>query len=168
LVNPFSGLTSRLRLVPVGPAQAADLYALHQDPGIARWYGPWTEREAHERAAAMGEAWRTEGVHKWLAYDRETDALVGRGGLSWQEIEGVRRLELGWAVREHLWGKGYASEIGRAGLSFAFGPLDAASVVAFTEAHNERSRAVMRRLGFRYLHLMHHRGEQFVLYELHR
>ena len=97
-----------------------------------------------------------------------TGDLVGRGGLSWQHVFGARRLELGWAVREHLWGRGYATEIGRAGLSLAFGPLDAASVVAFTEPHNERSRAVMRRLGFRYLQEIHHRGELFVLYMLER
>src|SRR5262245_13527986 len=161
-------MTSRLRLVPIGPGQSADLYALHQDPGIARWYGPWSEEDARERAAAMGEAWRTDGVHKWLAYDRVTGSLVGRGGLSRQHVEGAWRLELGWAVREHLWGQGYASEIGRAGLEFAFGPLGAASVVAFTEPHNERSRAVMVRLGFRYLREMWHRGETFVLYELDR
>lgn len=48
---------------------------------------------------------------------------------------------------EERWGSGYATEMGQAGLTFAFGALSVDSVVAFTEAHNTRSRAVMRRLG---------------------
>jgi RimJ/RimL family protein N-acetyltransferase len=32
-------------------------------------------------------------------------------------------LEIGWALRRQFWGRGYAAEIGRAGLAFAFGVL---------------------------------------------
>jgi RimJ/RimL family protein N-acetyltransferase len=42
---------------------------------------------------------------------------------------------------------GYATEIGREGLTFAFEELGAPRVIAFTEVHNMRSRAVMERLG---------------------
>jgi RimJ/RimL family protein N-acetyltransferase len=48
-------------------------------------------------------------------------------------------------------GRGYATEIGRAGLQFGFEDLGAEEVVAFTERHNRRSRAVMERLGMRYV-----------------
>jgi hypothetical protein len=41
--------------------------------------------------------------------------------------------------------------LGRGGLAFAFENLGAEEVVAFTERHNRRSRAVMERLGMRYL-----------------
>lgn len=44
---------------------------------------------------------------------------MGRGGLSPADVDGERRLEVGWAVRQALWGRGYATEIGRAGLAFA-------------------------------------------------
>lgn len=161
--------TERLRLEPVGPRHAEDLFRIHQDPGIAHWYGgAWSPAEAREAAAAMGRAWRTEGVHKWLAYDRGSGEPIGRGGLSYQEVAGARRLEIGWAVRQRLWGLGYAGEIGRAGLSFAFDELGAAEVVSFTETYNRRSRAVMERLGFRYDHEMRRRGEAFACYVLRR
>ena len=51
-------------------------------------------------------------MHKWIAHDRATGALVGRGGLSRTELGGAERLEVGWAVRQPLWGQGYATEIG--------------------------------------------------------
>lgn len=99
----------------------------------------------------MGDSWRFHGVSKWIAYDRVSGEVVGRGGLSrtpvgddWGQIyrflpaepwvralHESRRpfighahwLEIGWALRREFWGSGYASEIGRAGLAFAFDVL---------------------------------------------
>jgi len=104
--------------------------------------------------------------------------VVGRGGLSrtpvdddWGQIYAllpaepwvhvaheIRRpfiahanwLEIGWALRRKFWGHGYASEMGRAGLEFAFGVLGMQAVVSCTVRHNVRSRAVMERIGMRY------------------
>src|SRR5882724_10246575 len=158
-------MTARLRLVPIGPEHADDLLRLHQDSGIARWYGGvWTPDQARQSAASMGRAWQADGVHKWIACGRVDGGLIGRGGLSYAEVDGARRLEIGWAVRERFWGQGYASEIGRAGLALAFGELDATEVVSSTETWNSRSRAVMERLGFHYEREIRHRGEPFALY----
>jgi RimJ/RimL family protein N-acetyltransferase len=101
---------------------------------------------------AMEHAWQADGVGKWLAYRREDAALIGRGGCSVALVEGHSQVEIGWAVREAYWGHGYATEIGRAGLAFAFETLQVGRVVAFTEVHNRRSRAVMERLGMTYVH----------------
>ncbi|WP_159943624.1 MULTISPECIES: GNAT family N-acetyltransferase [unclassified Nocardiopsis] len=166
---PGTRVTERLILRPIGPEYADVLWRLHRDPGIARWYGGrWTRGEAWQSAVHMRRAWTEEGVHKWLAHDRRSGELVGRGGLSYAEVDGARRLEVGWAVRERFWGLGYASEIGRAGLDLAFDGLGAEEVASFTETHNLRSRAVMERLGFRYARRIRHRGEPFALYLLAR
>lgn len=144
--------TERLRLVPVGPALAHDLWLLHQDPVISYWYaGAWSREEAQRRAVAMGLGWRTDGVGKWMAYALVDGTLIGRGGLSRAEVGGRRRLEVGWAVRQEHQGHGYATEIGRAGLDLAFGDLGADEVVSFTELHNVPSRAVMARLGMTFV-----------------
>jgi RimJ/RimL family protein N-acetyltransferase len=146
-------LTARLDLRPIGPQDADRLWHLHQDPGIARWYaGVWSMPQACEFARAMGRAWQADGVGKWLVYRREDAALIGRAGCSLAMVEGRRQLEIGWALREQYWGHGYAAEIGRAGLALAFDTLHVDRVVAFTEVHNLRSRAVMERLGMTHLH----------------
>jgi ribosomal-protein-alanine N-acetyltransferase len=62
-------------------------------------------------------------------------------------VDGAERLEVGWTLLRERWGEGYATEIGRAALAFAFGDLGADEVVAFTEPHNTRYRRVMERLG---------------------
>jgi len=181
-------LTKRLRLWPAGPANAAELWLVHSDDNVWPWYGNQkpTLEQARQRAKFMGESWRLHGVHKWIAYDRVSGEIVGRGGLSrtqvdddWGQIyaflparpwvrvaHDIRRpftahanwLEIGWALRGRFWGRGYAVEIGRAGLEFAFGVLGAQAVVSCTVRHNARSRAVMERIGMRYAGEIRSRG----------
>jgi len=181
-------LTARLRLVPIGPDNAADLWRVHNDAAVIPWYDGWrpSRAEAEEHAESIAESWRLHGVHKWLAYDRETGVVVGRGGLSrtpidldWGQLYAflpdepwvheahasdrpyrahAHWLEIGWALRHEHWGQGYASEIGRAGLGYAFDVLGMRAVVSCTARHNLRSRAVMERIGMRYVGEIHSRG----------
>jgi RimJ/RimL family protein N-acetyltransferase len=183
-----SRFTMRLRLEPAGPANAADLWLVHSDDAVWRWYG--TEKpslgQAEQWAKFMGDSWRLHGVHKWIAYDRVSGEVVGRGGLSrtpadadWGQIyaflpaqpwvhaahPGCRPfiahadwLEIGWALRRRFWGCGYAAEVGRAGLAFAFDVLGAQAVVSCTIRHNLRSRAVMEHIGMRYAGEIRSRG----------
>ena len=159
-------LTERLRLVPIRVEHADDLWKLHQEPGVADYWGAWSREDALRNAAHYVAGWESHGVSKWIAYDRTTGALVGRGGLS--RAMGDRRVEVGWTISGRLWRRGFATEIGRAGLDFAFDELDAGEVVAFTETHNARSIAVMERLGMQYGRDIVHGGEPFVLYVMSR
>lgn len=174
-------LTRHLRLEPVGPASAGDLWLVHNDDDVSYWYDNRkpTLKEAERRARFMGESWRLQGVHKWMAYDRVSGVIVGRGGLSrtpidddWGQIHALlpaepwvrvphespvpiiahaHWVEIGWALRRPFWGRGYAAEIGREGLAFAFEVLGMQAVVSCTVRHNRRSRAVMERIGMRYV-----------------
>jgi RimJ/RimL family protein N-acetyltransferase len=183
-----SRFTTRLRLEPVGPANARDLWLVHSDDEVSRWYGTGKPSlaEAEQRASFMGDSWRLHGVHKWIAYDRLTGDVIGRGGLSrtpvdddWGQLYAflpaepwvrvphevhhpfvahANWLEIGWALRPRFWGHGYASEIGRAGLAYAFDVLGVRAVVSCTVRHNERSRAVMERIGMRYAGEVRSRG----------
>ena len=183
-----SRFTPRLRLEPAGPANARDLWLVHNDDEVAHWYDGWKPslQEAEQRAKFMDESWRFHGVHKWIAYDRASDEVVGRGGLSrtpvdddWGQIYALlppepwvrvaheidrpftahaHWLEIGWALRPKFWGVAYASEIGRAGLEFAFDVLGMQAVVSCTVRHNVRSRAVMERIGMQYAGEIRSRG----------
>jgi RimJ/RimL family protein N-acetyltransferase len=156
--------TARLRLEPITHRHAGDLLALYSDPAVAEWFGVWTREGAEREVARMADGWRTDGIHKWFAYHRETGEAVGRGGLSRVHLDGADRVEIGWVLHGRFRGHGYATEIGRAGLEVAFTELDATEVVAFTEVHNARSRAVMERLGMAYAKDIEWDGAPFVLY----
>jgi len=166
--------TERLRLAPITgpgevlPGHAADLERLHADPWVAKWYdGAWSADESARRAAGFEARWEVNGTSKWIAYRRSDGSLVGRGGMERMDADEevtakiaallddrhvwmADRLELGWALLTSARGDGLATEIGQAGLDYAFGTLAARSVIAFTERHNVASRAVMERLGMKY------------------
>ena len=140
-------LTSRLRLTAIGPADVEDLMVLYRDPLVALWTGPWDPAGVQAWAADIATRWSVDGVGKWLARSRADSALVGRGGFTRIELDGEPVLELGWAVRDALIGRGYATEIGRAALDWAAIHQPRMPIVAFTEVHNQASLAVMRHLG---------------------
>jgi RimJ/RimL family protein N-acetyltransferase len=56
-------------------------------------------------------------------------------------------VEVGWRLAFEHWGHGYATEAARLALGYGFGTLALSEVVSFTSATNQRSRAVMERLG---------------------
>ena len=168
-------VTERLRLVEIGPDCARDLWRVLSDPAVAESYGNEpTLSDAERIADEYAWSWEHHGVHKWMAYDRATGEPVGRGGCSrvpvdpdWGRLykflpdedwvaevypsseSPVHKnwVEIGWALRRPFWGQGLATEIGRAGLDFAFRELQCLAVVSCTEVPNERSRAVMGRIG---------------------
>ena len=110
-------------------------------------------------------AWVHDGACKWIAYERHSGELVGRGGLSRlppdsDQMRSIAalvadpawakdRLELGWALLSAFRGRGLATEIGQEGLRFAVEVLGADRVISFTERHNRASRGVMERLEMR-------------------
>jgi [ribosomal protein S5]-alanine N-acetyltransferase len=79
-----SRVTMRLRLEPAGPAIASDLWLVHNDAEVWPWYGNEkpSPGQAEQWAKFMGECSRFQGVHKWIAYDRVSGEVAGRGGLS--------------------------------------------------------------------------------------
>lgn len=56
-------------------------------------------------------------------------------------------IEIGWRLAPEHWGKGYASEAAAAWLGHGFTTLGLEEIVSYAVAGNERSTAVMRRIG---------------------
>ncbi len=151
-------LTARLLLTPVGPDDCEDLLLLCGDPEVALWTGPWTPGAVKAWAADMASRWTTDRVGKWMARDRSDRSLIGRGGFTRFDLDGEEVLELGWALRDARTGRGYATELGRAALAWAATHQPDLPIVAFTEVHNRRSRAVMERLELRQVGLIRRAG----------
>ncbi len=58
-------------------------------------------------------------------------------------------IEIGWRLARAHWGKGYVTEMGREFLRHAFEDRRHQELVSFTVPQNQRSQAVMKRLGFK-------------------
>jgi RimJ/RimL family protein N-acetyltransferase len=105
-----------------------------------------------ERIKAAFERQRGWGL--WALEERVTGRFLGFAGLADVKFAAAftPATEIGWRLRRDAWGLGYATEAARAVLGYAFAVdgLGLSEVVSFTASGNERSRAVMRRLGMRH------------------
>lgn len=141
--------TDRLLLRQWRPADLAPWAAMNADPEVRRYFPDVLTREQSEASAALFQA-RIEarGWGWWAVEVAATGEFAGMAGLDPVD-EGMRfgGVEAGWRLARSAWGQGYATEAGRAVVGFAFGTLGLAEVLAVTTAVNQRSRAVMRRLG---------------------
>jgi RimJ/RimL family protein N-acetyltransferase len=59
------------------------------------------------------------------------------------------KVEIGWRLAHHHWGSGYATEAARRVLDHLFDELRWSEIVTFTRQENDRSQAVIQRLGMR-------------------
>jgi RimJ/RimL family protein N-acetyltransferase len=92
--------------------------------------------------------WAKHGFGIMAIEWRETGEIVGRCGPQYHRAW-ADDPEVGWGVDPDWWGRGIATEAGRAAIDWAFGDLGFARVVSITTEENVSSRRVMEKLGFR-------------------
>jgi [ribosomal protein S5]-alanine N-acetyltransferase len=121
---------------------------LLNNAAVARTMGG---HRTHEQLSAALErhlaAWERYGFGPALLFDRETGGFVGRGGLNRVTVLGADEVEVGYALLPAYWGRGLATEIGRASIATGFDDLGCDSVVGFTLVDNATSRHVLEKCG---------------------
>lgn len=142
--------TERLRLRPFTTADAGDLFALHSNAFVLRYWDspPWSEPARAERFIAACQQLAEEGSGARLAIDRGSDGtFLGWCALSrWNPT--YRSAAIGYVLGEAAWGRGYATEAGSALLTWAFDTLDLNRVQAELDTRNAASARVLEKLGF--------------------
>ena len=87
---------------------------------------------------------QADGWGLWaLEVDGRFAGFTGLARPSWDRSV----VEVGWRLPRWAWGHGYATEAAREALAVGFDEVGLAEIVSFTAVSNERSQAVMRRLG---------------------
>lgn len=106
--------------------------------------------ESDELIERMESSFREHGFGAWAVQVPGSVELAGFVGLWPQNSEQLPfapAVEIGWRLGRDCWGRGIATEAATAVLWFGFGELGVDEVVSFTTVGNQRSRAVMERLG---------------------
>ncbi|MEM9343912.1 MAG: GNAT family N-acetyltransferase [Pseudomonadota bacterium] len=136
-LKPAYLTTARLRLVPVTDVDPADVVAGIGNYDVARWLGRVPYPYRLEDAQAFVTANRAQAGRFWFILDPE--GLVG--GIS------IDR-ELGYWLARDAWGKGYATEAAEAVVDVHFADPAAGDLESNYFPGNDRSGAVLRKLGF--------------------
>ena len=126
------------------------------DPEVRTYLGGPRPREAVEQFLdAAGTAGATAEAGSYVIADGQTDQFVGTLRLDRRAADRPghvtgegRELELSYVLRRGAWGAGLAFEATAAALRAAAGELPDQPVLIVTQAANDSSRKLARRLGF--------------------
>lgn len=159
--------------------QDRDAFAqINGDPEVMRYrLRTLTRPESDGLMDAIEACFEKNGFGQWAVERADDRRVIGFIGLELAEPDMPFRplVHVGWHLATDVWRHGYATEGAGAVLDFGFDTLGLSEIVAHTTALNERSRAVMRRLGMTHDPLddfdapwyeAGHPNRRFVLYRL--
>jgi ribosomal-protein-alanine N-acetyltransferase len=142
--------TARLTLRPPRRGDEADLYAIHSDPEVMRYFSepPWTDparaaRQIDEDALRFDN----QESYRFAIILNETGRQVGNCTLYALHRQN-RRADIGYTLARAHWGQGYMQEALQTLLGFAFMDLDLHRLEADVDPRNAASAAALKRLGF--------------------
>jgi RimJ/RimL family protein N-acetyltransferase len=148
-VIPRELLTERLLLRQWRDEDAEPLAAIYGQPEFLEHMPALDLDGTRAQIERFARGWEEVGLSHWAAVDPASASLIGRIGLmrhhDWPES--TSPVEVGWALHRDWWGRGLATEGGRAGVECWREHLDDPQLISITLAANRRSRAVMERLG---------------------
>jgi ribosomal-protein-alanine N-acetyltransferase len=151
--------THRLLLRRYCAADLEPLAALNADPVVMECFpAPLTRAQTEALIERLETHFDAHGFGFWALEEKSSGALLGFTGIQHVSFAAdfAPAVEIGWRLGRSAWGQGYASEAARAALQYAFANLQLDRVVSFTAVQNQRSRAVMERLGMQYLNDFDH------------
>jgi RimJ/RimL family protein N-acetyltransferase len=150
MVTPIEATTPRLLLRLWRDADRAPFAALNADPQVMEFFAAPIARAASD---ASIDAWQAQfaaqGWSNWAVERRDTGAFIGFTGISLPKrlLPCSPCVEVGWRLAREHWGHGFASEAAREALRIGFEAVDLTEIVSLTALGNQRSRAVMERIG---------------------
>jgi [ribosomal protein S5]-alanine N-acetyltransferase len=140
--------TSRLLLRDFCREDADALALVISDPETMRFYPAPCDRTGVEQWIERNQRrYAKHGHGLWAMVLKSTGELIGDSGLTFQNVQGVDELEIGYHVRRDLWGQGLATEAARACRDYGFGRLSAARIISLIRPENIPSRRVAEKNG---------------------
>src|SRR4029453_14873577 len=112
---------------------------------------PFSPKDAAELSARTLEQWERNGFGPWGAIEKATGGWAGPCGR--EELgdwPGPHKVGVGWELHREFWGRGLATEGGRAGVRYGFETVGLERIISATMATNMASRRVMEKCGLRF------------------
>ena len=140
--------TQRLMLREMTQADYPALAEILQDrEAMFAYEHAFSDEETQTWLDRMRERYAKDGFGLWAVVCKETGEMIGQCGLTWQNYEGERVLEIGYLFQRKHWKKGYAIEAARACKHYAFETLHVNEVFSIIRDNNAGSMNVAIRNG---------------------
>ena len=143
--------TPRLRVRRYVPEDAGNFFLLNGDEEVVRYIRPAKSREECEIFLQENIAYYDGNplYGRWAAEDKISLEFVGSFAII--PVPGKDQMQLGYSLLPPHWGKGYATELSKAGLHYVFTETSIDPIYAYTETANLPSQQVLVKSGFNYI-----------------
>ncbi|MEH6587799.1 MAG: GNAT family N-acetyltransferase [Halioglobus sp.] len=143
-------LSERLFIRELRHSDLEDLLVVHSVDAVNR-YLPYTTWKNSADAEAWWEKLQERmldgNAMQFVICDRAQDKAIG-GCILFGYAKEHQRAELGYAIGQSYWGKGYAREAMQRFLRYAFEDIGLRRIDAKVDSRNEASSGLLLRLGF--------------------
>ncbi|PIF31029.1 RimJ/RimL family protein N-acetyltransferase [Flavobacterium sp. 9] len=164
--------TERLLLRELQFSDVDGIFELESNPNVHLYVGnkPITHiDQSRAYIEFIHKQYKDFGTGRWAVILKETNEFIGWSGIKFitNEINSHKDFyEIGYRFIEKHWGKGYATEAGKAFVDYAFNVMKVDALYAYADAGNENSRRILEKLGLRYVNSFEYEEELEVWYEL--
>jgi RimJ/RimL family protein N-acetyltransferase len=148
MTPPILIRTARLEARRYAEDEIALLERLYFDPRVMRYAGGvQTPEKAREIFATRIHKYYADnpGLGIWGVFERATGEPIGLHLLN--NIQGETHLQVGYLLYPEYWGRGYATEMGRAVVRYGYAELGLPRIVAITDLDNVDSQRVLLKCG---------------------
>jgi RimJ/RimL family protein N-acetyltransferase len=173
--------TARLRLRKFTLEDLEAHTAIYGNPEVTQFLpgGPFLDPEISKDASSWVvrffiRHWQLYDFGAWALIDKETEKLVGHGGLKFlphtptSPEETPQEIDIFYLLDRPYWGKGLATEVGRAFLAYGFEKLSLDHIAAITRPKNTASQHVLDKLGMVYTREDYYYGVDVLYYAISR
>jgi len=141
------------------------MFKLDSNPEVHKYLGNKPVKTIEESQKIIGgikQQYTERGIGRWAAIEKATGNFIGWSGLRlYNETDGVFNgvsnfYDVGYRLLPEYWGKGYATESGKAAIKYAFNVMELPVVYGLTEMGNQASHNVLLKIGLKYIEDFYH------------
>lgn len=145
--------TDRLILRELLPTDEKGMFELDTDPLVHQYLGNKPLKTMDEVRAVIQLIrlqYQDNGIARWAVIEKETGDFAGWAGFKKiNELTNgqINYLDVGYRLIRKYWGKGYATEVTKASLNYAFTTLHEQEIFAMVFFKNLASKRVLQKSG---------------------
>lgn len=144
--------TKRLILRPITTADTKDFFELDSNPEVHKYLGNKpvkSIKESEVMIADILEQYKTNSLGRLAIIDKKTLNFIGWAGLKYEQNlrKAFNYYDIGYRLKQHYWGKGYATEAAIASLKHGFEDLKLKEICAAAAQNHIVSNTILKKIG---------------------
>ncbi|RYG00930.1 MAG: N-acetyltransferase [Chitinophagaceae bacterium] len=143
-----------------------DFHNLNLDQEVMHFIRQLKNREESRHFLEQNiESYKTSPMTgRWSVHEKGTDRFVGMFAVI--PVDNSIYWQLGYALQKQDWGRGFATELTRTGISYTFRRMFVPKIMAITDVDNVKSQKVLLKAGFAQLPNAIEHGKESCQFEL--